>query len=111
MLSCLEVVGVGFVGIGFALEGDGAVGFVRVPETDEEDEVFDEVGEIEEDEEEFLLLFCVDEFVGEVGGAELGFLADEDYAEEVDGFEAGEWDEGVSDYEHGCGFVCGSGTA
>ena len=73
------------MGVGFAFEADGAVGMHGVAFDDEADEPFDEVPEVEAEDERLQHLCRVDAFVVEVNSREPHVLACEDDAEEVDG--------------------------
>lgn len=90
------------MGVGFALEGDGAVGMVGVAVLDEAEEPFEDVEDVEGDVEELSHLGRVDALV--VYGDGMAGAFGEEKAEEVYGVEfLSDGDDFIDDYFHGGG--------
>ena len=92
-----QILQIVLVGVGLAFEADGTVGAVTVAEQNEPHEPFDQVPEVEPDDEELEHLCRVDALVVDVGRCERQVAAREDDAEEVDRPKTGKGDETVAD--------------
>lgn len=88
----LKVVLLVLVGVSLPLEADAAVGLARALESQEADEPFKDVPQVEGQVQQLAHLRRVDGLVADVGGRHRLAAAHEDEAEEVDALVALEWD-------------------
>lgn len=95
--TAAEIGGVGLMGIGLTLEGDGEVRTKGVTQTHETHEPLGEIDKVERQDKELKHLTRMDALMPKVGISEQHTLPDKDKPEEIDGREATERNKAVDD--------------